>query len=199
MSKRSRERQLAKLAARRQAERDAQRRRRGRILGGIGIVIAVILLVLAGTIIFDGSDTTQASPSPTVSPSASPSASPSPQGKPGTKTGTVDPQPAPAAVACGAKAPDGAGKPKPQFAGPPPMKIDPKKTYTATMVTSCGTIVIELDPKTAPQTVNSFVFLANHHYFDGQYFHRIDTSIDRPAGRRSVGHRNRWSGVRDPR
>lgn len=178
MSKRSRERQLAKLAARRQAERDAQRRRRGRILGGIGIVIAVILLVLAGTIIFGGSVTTQATSSPTVSPSASPSASPSPQGKPGTKTGTVDPQPAPAAVACGAKAPDGAGRPKPQFAGPPPMKIDPKTTYTATMVTSCGTIVIELDPKTAPQTVNSFVFLANHHYFDGQYFHRLDTSID---------------------
>jgi len=46
------------------------------------------------------------------------------------------------------------------------------------MVTSCGTIVIELDPKTAPQTVNSFVFLANHRFFDGQYFHRIDTSID---------------------
>jgi cyclophilin family peptidyl-prolyl cis-trans isomerase len=46
------------------------------------------------------------------------------------------------------------------------------------MVTSCGTIEIELDPKTAPQTVNSFVFLANHGYFDGQYIHRIDTSID---------------------
>ena len=26
--------------------------------------------------------------------------------------------------------------------------------------------------------MNSFVFLANHGYFDGQYFHRIDTSID---------------------
>ena len=58
------------------------------------------------------------------------------------------------------------------------MKIDPQKTYIATMVTSCGTIEIELDPKTAPQTVNSFVFLANHGYFDGQYIHRIDTSID---------------------
>jgi cyclophilin family peptidyl-prolyl cis-trans isomerase len=178
MSKRSRERQLAKLAARRQAERDAQRRRRARILGAIGIVIAVSLLVLAGTIIFGGSEATQATPTPTVSPSGSPSASPSPQGKPGTRTGTVDPQPAPATIACGADAPNGAGKPKPQFAGPPPMKIDPTTTYTATMVTSCGTIVIELDPKTAPQTVNSFVFLANHHYFDGQYFHRIDTSID---------------------
>lgn len=177
MSKRSRERQLAKLAARRQAERDEQRRRRQRVLGAIAAVTAVVLLAALGTIVFNGGST-QASPSPTVSPSASPSASPTPQGKPGTQTGTVDPQAAPAKVACGAKAPKGIGKPKPQFAGPPPMKIDPAKTYTATMVTSCGTIVIELAPKDAPQTVNSFVFLANHQYFDGQYLTRIDSSID---------------------
>lgn len=173
MSKRSRERQLAKLAARRQAERDAQRHRRQRILGAIAIAAATVLVVAGASIVLNGGDNT-ASPSPTVSPSASPT----PQGKPGTQTGTVDPQPAPAKVACGAKAPKGAGKPKPQFAGPPPMKIDPSKTYTATMVTSCGTIVIELDAKTAPQTVNSFVFLADHQYFDGQYLTRIDTSID---------------------
>lgn len=177
MSKRSRERQLAKLAARRQAERDAQRRRRQRALGIVASSAAVVLLVVAGLVIFGGSGDS-ASPSPTVSPSGSPSESPTPQAKPGTQTGTVDPQPAPEAVACGAEAPKSAGKPKPQFSGPPPMKIDPKKTYIATMVTSCGTIEIELDPKTAPQTVNSFVFLANHGYFDGQYIHRIDTSID---------------------
>jgi cyclophilin family peptidyl-prolyl cis-trans isomerase len=177
MSKRSRERQLAKLAARRQAERDAQRRRRQRALGIVASSAAVVLLVVAGLVIFGGGGDS-ASPSPTVSPSGSPSESPTPQAKPGRQTGTVDPQPAPETVACGAEAPKSAGKPKPQFSGPPPMKIDPKKTYIATMVTSCGTIEIELDPKTAPQTVNSFVFLANQGYFDGQYIHRIDTSID---------------------
>jgi cyclophilin family peptidyl-prolyl cis-trans isomerase len=41
------------------------------------------------------------------------------------------------------------------------------------MVTSCGTVVIELDPKSAPQTVNSIVFLAKHHFYDGLTFHRI--------------------------
>ncbi|HYT30522.1 MAG TPA: peptidylprolyl isomerase, partial [Actinomycetota bacterium] len=46
-------------------------------------------------------------------------------------------------------------------------------TYTATMVTSCGTITLQLLPKVAPVTVNSFVFLADHHFFDGQVFHRI--------------------------
>ena len=179
MSKRSRERQLAKLAARRQAERDAQRHRRQRILGAIGVVAAAVLVVAGASIILTGGNDA-ASPSPTVSPTGSPSASPSPQGKPGKQTGTVIPQPAPDTVACGGTAPDGAGtgQPKPQFAGPPPMKIDPTKTYIAKMETSCGTIVIKLDAKTAPQTVNSFVFLADHQFFDAQYFTRIDTSID---------------------
>ena len=56
--------------------------------------------------------------------------------------------------------------------------MKPGKTYTAEMQTSCGTIVIELLADQAPQTVNSFVFLAQQGYFDGQRFHRLDTSID---------------------
>jgi cyclophilin family peptidyl-prolyl cis-trans isomerase len=36
-----------------------------------------------------------------------------------------------------------------------------------------GTMVIALDPIKAPKTVNSFVFLALNHYFDGIIFHRI--------------------------
>ncbi len=53
------------------------------------------------------------------------------------------------------------------------MVIDTKKRYTATMVTSHGTMVIALDPLAAPKTVNSFVFLARYHYYDGVIFHRI--------------------------
>jgi len=41
------------------------------------------------------------------------------------------------------------------------------------MVTSKGTMTIALDPVAAPRTVNSFVFLARYHYFDGIVFHRI--------------------------
>jgi cyclophilin family peptidyl-prolyl cis-trans isomerase len=36
-----------------------------------------------------------------------------------------------------------------------------------------GTIVIALDAVNAPKTVNNFVFLAAHHYYDGVVFHRI--------------------------
>jgi len=53
------------------------------------------------------------------------------------------------------------------------MAIDTRKRYVATMRTSCGTITIALDAKHAPNTVNSIVFLAGRHYFDGSFFHRI--------------------------
>jgi cyclophilin family peptidyl-prolyl cis-trans isomerase len=53
------------------------------------------------------------------------------------------------------------------------MVIDPAKNYAATMVTSHGTLEIVLDPLAAPITVNSFVYLARWHYYDGVIFHRI--------------------------
>jgi peptidylprolyl isomerase len=69
--------------------------------------------------------------------------------------------------------PDGSSPKQQKFDQEPPMIIDTAKRYTATMVTSHGTMVIELDPLAAPKTVNSFVFLARYHYYDGVIFHRI--------------------------
>lgn len=128
--------------------------------------VALAGVGLAAFAFLGGGDSPAASGTPTASP------------KPGEQTGTTTPEPAPNRVACDAEAPEFAGVPKPQFAGPPPEVIEPKKTYTATIVTSCGRIVVELLVKRAPATVNSFVFLAGHGYFDGQYFHRLDASID---------------------
>ena len=68
---------------------------------------------------------------------------------------------------------DGSSPKRQRFGGPPPMVIDPERRYTATMVTSKGTIVIELDPLSAPHTVNNFVFLSRWHYYDGVAFHRV--------------------------
>jgi peptidylprolyl isomerase len=42
-----------------------------------------------------------------------------------------------------------------------------------TVNTSCGPIVLELDPAAYPETVNSFVFLAREGFYDGSVFHRI--------------------------
>ncbi len=72
-----------------------------------------------------------------------------------------------------APAPDGSSPKGQKFDAEPPMVIDPATRYTATMTTSKGTMVIELDPVAAPRTVNNFVFLARYHYFDGIVFHRI--------------------------
>ena len=69
--------------------------------------------------------------------------------------------------------PDGSSPQQRRFDGPPPMCIDPDKSYTAEMVTSHGTMTIALDPVQAPKTVNNFVFLARYHYFDGLNFHRV--------------------------
>jgi cyclophilin family peptidyl-prolyl cis-trans isomerase len=68
---------------------------------------------------------------------------------------------------------DGSSPRTQKFKGPPPMCIDPAKSYTATMVTNKGTMTIALDPVAAPNTVNNFVVLARYHYYDGVTFHRI--------------------------
>jgi cyclophilin family peptidyl-prolyl cis-trans isomerase len=68
---------------------------------------------------------------------------------------------------------DGSAPRKQQFDSPPEMGVDASKRYTATIDTSMGTLVVALDAINAPLTVNNFVFLAAHHYYDGVIFHRI--------------------------
>ena len=61
-----------------------------------------------------------------------------------------------------------------RYDAPPPMTIDPDAQYTATIHMEKGEeIIIELFPKEAPMTVNSFVFLAREGYYDGVTFHRV--------------------------
>lgn len=55
----------------------------------------------------------------------------------------------------------------------PAMTIDPADTYIATVKTTYGTLTMQLFAKLAPVTVNSFVFLARHHFYDGDKFFRI--------------------------
>jgi peptidyl-prolyl cis-trans isomerase B (cyclophilin B) len=60
-----------------------------------------------------------------------------------------------------------------QYASAPPMSIDPNKTYVATFETSRGSIVVDLFPKDAPNTVSNFVFLAKDGFYNGTKFHRV--------------------------
>jgi peptidylprolyl isomerase len=60
-----------------------------------------------------------------------------------------------------------------QWSKAPAMTIDLKKTYTATITTPRGDIEILLRQDLAPQTVNSFVFLAREGFYDGLTWHRV--------------------------
>jgi cyclophilin family peptidyl-prolyl cis-trans isomerase len=55
----------------------------------------------------------------------------------------------------------------------PTMSIDSKKLYCIGLNTSKGLIILELDPALAPTSVNNFVYLAQHHFYDGMKFHRV--------------------------
>ena len=59
------------------------------------------------------------------------------------------------------------------MATPPAHEIDDDATYRVDIATDKGTIVLELDPKLAPATVNNFVALARQGYYDGLTFHRV--------------------------
>ena len=60
------------------------------------------------------------------------------------------------------------------YTSAPPMVIDQKKVYCVGITTTKGFLLLELDPTLAPNTVNNFVYLANHHFYDGLTFHRVE-------------------------
>ena len=75
-------------------------------------------------------------------------------------------------TACGAEQPE--PEPVLSFPAPEPQTdVTAESTVTVTLETSCGEIVMELDPAGYPVTANSFVFLAREGFFAGQVFHRV--------------------------
>lgn len=73
------------------------------------------------------------------------------------------------ATACGAAAPAAAKAMQFDAAGDAGVGSQ----LRVVLHTSCGNITLELDPALAPETVNSFVFLAQQGYFDGTVSHRV--------------------------
>jgi len=60
-----------------------------------------------------------------------------------------------------------------QWKSAPPITIHKSGTYYAFVETDLGPFTIQLDPKTAPATVNDFVFLADHSYYKCNTFGRV--------------------------
>ena len=94
-------------------------------------------------------------------------------------TATSTPTPTATATATATQAATGCpqvAKPGPKNVGhlsKPHTKLDPKKTYVATVKTSCGDFKIKLDAKRAPITGGNFAYLVSKHFFDKLTFHRI--------------------------
>ncbi len=150
--RRTRDRQLAKLAARRAAERKRRRRQR-LVAGGVGLFL-VLALVGGLSIVFLGNEEPTRARSTPAAATPSPTVGKGPGSKCGYKTET------------GPVGPTGP-IPSPEFV------IDVRKDIRANVETSMGAFTIELFPKEAPCAVNSFVYLAERKFFDGLTFHRI--------------------------
>ncbi len=79
-------------------------------------------------------------------------------------------------VACGADEPPGAGEERDTYDAPGDV-LEDGVDYSAVIETSCGELVVDLHADEAPETVNSFVFLAEDGFFDGLEIFRNATSI----------------------
>ncbi len=163
MATEKRERQKAGRQARLEAEQKAQKRRRS-VRRIITVVVAVAVVVGLSVLVFRGSSKTSTTSTTAASTSTT---KPAPPGGSGDKS--------PAAITTSADCPANfsATLNKPSYPSYPPMTIDPSKTYTATITTDVGPITVQLDPRAAPKAVNSFVFLANQHFYDCVLFHRV--------------------------
>jgi peptidyl-prolyl cis-trans isomerase B (cyclophilin B) len=66
-----------------------------------------------------------------------------------------------------------APKPRSETRKPPKGTLDPHRTWTATVRTSCGTFTIRLSVGISPHTTTSFVSLSRSGFYDKTIFHRV--------------------------
>jgi peptidyl-prolyl cis-trans isomerase B (cyclophilin B) len=144
-----------KRLERERAREEARRRQRKQTV--FTLIVIGVVVAIGGVLIFVSlEDETPVAEEPTEEP--------------------TDPAEDDREVACGAEAPPQAGEEKPTFDAPEDV-LEEGVDYLATIETSCGTVVIDLDEEGAPRTVNSFVFLAEQGFFDGLEIFRNATSI----------------------
>ena len=154
------------------------------LLGGFGVTAAIILIVTLVVLPPQG-PTTVGNPDPPVRQRDDPAAAQ-----------VTEDQAATGEASDGGAADDSAGGAQSQQAAPqtepqspeftvgddgrktylsrPPLALNPDAAYFALIEMEDGGIVeIELFADAAPETVNSFVFLARDGFYDGLIFHRV--------------------------
>ena len=161
-----------RLEAERSTTQKVQRKRQFRTLA---LIIGAVVVVAGGIAIFsadDAEDTSSGDTSSTSDTTVTPGSET--VVLPGAGASITGETPCPPA--------DGSAERTTSFEQPPPMCIDPAKSYTATLETTEGDIVIELDAANAPETVNNFVVLSRYHFYDNVPFHRIVSGFVNQAG-----------------
>ncbi|QNP73818.1 peptidylprolyl isomerase [Streptomyces roseirectus] len=150
-----RKRQLAREKFLRQQQRRTAARRKARVRNSVIASVLAVAVVGGVTLYATGAfkdDGKKKSDDVAASPSAGPSKGPDPCAKPA--AGAVKTE---------------------TWKTAPKLAIDKSAKYTMTLDTTCGEIGIALKASAAPQTVNSFDFLAGKGYFDHSKCHRLTT------------------------
>ena len=166
-TKKDRQRQLARAAHDRRMERRQAQARRQRLWAvGSTVAIVVIAVALGLTAVLGGfSGKTKPTASKSKAPAATASAAATPTPTPSSTPAMVD-----------GKCQYIKGGSAARKVSLPHAKPDTKATYTATIATNRGNIVIDLMNSGAPCTVNSFVSLADQKYFNNTHCHRLTTT-----------------------
>ena len=159
VTKEQRRRELARAKlARQQARRESEAKRR-QLLAIIAASVAVLLVIGAITYLSLRGDGTTPSASETTTPVSTPSE-------------TTEPEETAPDGECEYRPVGEAAKPiTPPTDGPAPVLA----TASAVITTDRGVIEIDLDPRRAPCTVQSFLTLAEGAYFDATSCHRLTT------------------------
>ncbi len=63
------------------------------------------------------------------------------------------------------------------YSSKPNVTIDTSRNYRATIRTSKGDIVVNLDATAAPEHVNNFIFLSREGFYNGLTFHRVEPNF----------------------
>ena len=146
----------------RTAEREARRRKERQQTIFTSIVILIVVAIGGVLIYFSAQEPSDVAENPSELPTdlASEPSEPPDNRK----------------VACGGEAPATAGEEKQTYTEPEEV-LDDGKDYQAVITTSCGKISVDLYEEESPETVNSFVFLAQQGFFDGLEIFRNAASI----------------------
>lgn len=148
--------------ARRRQERLDQRAKQKELEAArnrqVAIVVAVVLVVVAGFVLLTAKLNSHA---PAAAAPAATSTSPAATSSPTTVPGCTAPPARPTAIKTHAL---------------PSKKLAAGKHFTAVITTNCGPITLALDGTKAPQTVASFISLAKAGYFAASPCHRVTTS-----------------------